>query len=127
MTTSKPISDLHAQHNSWLGKLAFYKDEIAIMRKQLEEVAGKNTSADVMASVEHFENQFLIQREQLDILKHRIKAHEAALGIAPLKGSVAADTRNDGDHNDLDEKMVRFENLFTALRLEQKEFASKWL
>lgn len=66
------LNFLHHQSTDWLRELAFYKDELAILTKRLEEAAAKNTSGEVLAQVEHFQNRFIMLREQADILKHDI-------------------------------------------------------
>ena len=43
------INSLHHQTSDWLRELDFYKEELNILRKRLEEVAAKNTSKDIMA------------------------------------------------------------------------------
>src|SRR6187455_2073598 len=53
------IDVLHSEHREWLSKLDFYKDDIMILRKRIEEIAMKNTSRDVLAMVEHFQTQFI--------------------------------------------------------------------
>mgnify|MGYP003472113139 CR=1 FL=1 len=72
----KYVYDLHAEHREWLNKIAFYKDEIKIMRHRLEQVTEKNTSKEVLALVEHFQNQLIVQDEQNDILRHNVKEYE---------------------------------------------------
>jgi SMC interacting uncharacterized protein involved in chromosome segregation len=46
----------------------------------LEEVTTKNTDKKVAAQVEHFQNKFLIMREDVDTLKHDINEREKAVG-----------------------------------------------
>jgi hypothetical protein len=70
------INSLHHQDIDWLRDLEFYKDELAILTKRLEEPAAKNSSKEVLAQVEHFENKFVLLRELLDILKHDINIRE---------------------------------------------------
>ena len=70
----------HAEHREWLNKIDFYYDDLKIMRHRLEEVAARNTDKSLMAQVEHFQNQFVIQRNELDGMKHAI--HQAESGIA---------------------------------------------
>ncbi|MFN8286210.1 MAG: hypothetical protein U0V74_05625 [Chitinophagales bacterium] len=72
------INTLHHQVTDWLREMEFYKEEISVLTKRLGEAAGLSTDKDVAAQVEHFQNKFVILREQLDILKHDIgiKNHE---------------------------------------------------
>ena len=67
----------HAEHREWLNKIDFYYDDLKIMRHRLEEVAARNTNKSLMAQVEHFQNQFVIQRNELDEMKHAIHQAES--------------------------------------------------
>ncbi len=66
------LNTLHHQNNDWLRVLEFYKEELSILTSRLEEVASKNTGKEILEQVEHFQNKFVILREQLDVLKHDI-------------------------------------------------------
>lgn len=66
------IAHLHALCEDWKRDLQFYKDEIPVLRKRLEEVVAKNTSDDVLKNVEHFENKFSIMNQNYDDLMHDI-------------------------------------------------------
>ena len=59
-------------HLEWLKSIEFYEDEFDILEKRLAEIVSKNNGAEAMAGVEHFQNQFVIQRNNLDELKHSI-------------------------------------------------------
>ncbi len=67
---------LHHQDADWMRELEFYKEEIAILTTRLEEVIKNNTDKEVTAQVEHFQNKFVILREQVDILHHDIGVRE---------------------------------------------------
>jgi len=72
------INMLHHQDSDWLRELEFYKDELIILTKRLEEAASKNTSKDLLAMVEHFQNKFILLKEEIGVL-HRdihIRQHQ---------------------------------------------------
>lgn len=73
------ISHLHLVCEDWLRELAFFKSEIAYLRKRLEEVASKNTGKDVMIEVEHYENKFRIMSIHIDELHHDVNLTNQAL------------------------------------------------
>jgi len=54
----KHISNLHTDA---LISLDFYKQEILILTKRLEEIAADNTDHEKAEKVEYFQNQFLIR------------------------------------------------------------------
>lgn len=66
METKTKIYDLHAENTAWTSKMNFYKDEIKIIKGSFEEVAANNSSKEVLAQVERFQNQMIIQRNNFD-------------------------------------------------------------
>ena len=115
----------HAEHREWLNKIDFYYDDLKIMRHRLEEVAARNTNKSLMAQVEHFQNQFVIQRNDLDGMKHAI--HQAESGIAEnvAQNGTAVNRRSMPDNVSMRDRIERFEKLFLRLRKELMTFVAK--
>lgn len=127
METKKTIYQLHEDHKTWLNKLLFYKDELKIMANRISEVAEKNTSKEVRSLADHFNNQLIIQNEQIDILHHDIKSHESYLEEAVLNNPNAIDHEKFSDHKKHRESIAVFEKIFKDLREELIDFLSKWM
>jgi len=70
------LASLHHQATDWLRELEFYKQEIGILTKRLEEVVSKNTDKEIEAQSEHFQNKFILLREQMDELTHDVRTRE---------------------------------------------------
>ncbi len=121
------LSDLHFEHTTWLNALAFYKDEIGIFERRLEEIASRNTAAEVMAQLEHFQNQYIREREVIDELRHDIKAHENTLEQEAREHPVAIEHRYFTDHSSLRERMVTFEKLYRELKDEFHRWVAQWM
>ena len=127
METKKTIYQLHEEHKTWLNKLLFYNDELKIMDKRILEVAKKNTSSEVRSLADHFINQLIIQKEQIDILSHDINSHEIFLEAATLDNPNSIDHERFSDHKKHRESIATFEKLFKELREELIDFLSKWM
>lgn len=127
METTKTIYQLHEEHKTWLNKLLFYKDELFIMAKRINEVAEKNTSKELRSLCDHFHNQLVIQKEQIDILNHDIRSHESYLEAAVRKNTVDIEHEKFTDHKKHRESIVIFEKIFKELREELIDFLSKWM
>lgn len=127
METTKTIYQLHEEHKTWLNKLLFYKDELSIMTNRLSEVARKNTSKEVLSLIDHFNNQLVIQKEQIDILNHDIKSHESYLEAAVTKNVNDIEHAKFSDHKIHRESIAVFEKIFKELREELIDFLSKWM
>lgn len=127
MNTQIALVELHGEHKEWLNKLLFYNDDLKIMQSRLNEIASKNNHQDVLVFVEKFENQFKIQKEQIDILNHVIKQHMIHIEESIKNNPIASDHRKMDDHTEERQKMIRFEELFSELRIDLLSFLSKWL
>lgn len=123
MDTKKAYA-LHEEHKAWLNKLNFYADDIAILQKRLEEVAAKNTSKEILAMVHHFENYFIMRKEQIDELRHGIKEHENFIENK-VSHNPAADHLDLKDHAGERNVMESFEKTFAETRVDFISFLSK--
>lgn len=117
----------HEENLGWINKLFFYKDEIAIMQKRLEEIVKANTTKEVLAQVEHFQNQLIVQRNNIDTIKHDVNINESHLEKNINDNPVAVDHRKVEDHKEEREKVEAFEKNFLELRNDLKVFLAKWL
>ncbi len=127
METKKTIYQLHEEHKIWLNILLFYKDELSIMQNRISEIAKKNTSKEVLSFVEHFQNQLIVQKEQIDIMNHDIKDHESFLEAAEKKNTTAIDHQKFPDHLIHRDSVEKFEKIFNDLRKELITFLLKWM
>ncbi len=121
------IYDQHQKHEDWLNRISFYKEEITILRERLTELTSKNNAPDFLKSVEHFENQFKIQRNNLDELNHSIKQNENALVEEIKSNPVAVDHRKIEVNSEDEDFMGYFEKNFAELRSEFNTFSAKWM
>ena len=127
MNTGEKLYTQHENHVEWINKLKFYSDDIIIMKERLAEIASKNNQKDVMANVEHFQNQFIIQKNNIDETMHTIKLDESALEREVNKNPTAVDHRVMPSHAEEKTTMDSFEKNFNELRAEFKTFAAKWM
>ncbi len=121
------IYDQHQIHQDWLSRLEFYKEEIQILKERLQEITSKNNSLDVLVKVEHFQNQFIIQRNNIDELAHSIKVNEAKIVQEIKKNPVAVEHRKIDNHVKEEDFMIYFEKNFSELRAEYNRFSAEWM
>ncbi|OAB30413.1 hypothetical protein SAMN05444395_11080 [Flavobacterium fryxellicola] len=97
------------------------------MAKRINEVAEKNTSKELRSQCDHFHNQLVIQKEQIDLLNHDIRSHESYLEAAVRKNTVSIADEKCTDHKKHRESIEIFEKIFKHLREELIDFLSKWM
>jgi hypothetical protein len=119
------INDLHSDHMIWLNTLAFCKEEIGIFEKRMGEIAQRNTHQEVMAELEHFQNQYIRQREVIDELRHDLKQHENGLANEAKEHPIAIDHRLFHDHTGQRDAMRTFEKLYRELKDEFMAWLAK--
>ncbi len=125
MDTQKYITDLHQDHQEWDRKLAFYEDELKIMTNRLSEVSAKNTNAEIKIKVEQFQNRFVIQKNEIDHLKHAINIAEDQITANIKENPVAYSHRKLEDDEELRDKMQIFEPIFVSLKEDFTQFAAE--
>jgi hypothetical protein len=122
---TKKVYALHEENKEWLSKLAFYKDEIKVMGNRVAEIASKNTSKDILSLVEHFQNQLIVQRNNIDELAHSINDHETYLVNRAKENPTAIDHRSVNDHPVMRDSFNSFEKVINELRKELNLFLTK--
>jgi len=120
------LTQLHVENKFWVTELLFFKDEIAYFETQLARIITNNTAQEVMAKVEHFQNQFIRQREVIDEVKHNIKASENELqAFAISHNEIAIGHALFADHVELREEMDTFKKLYSELKDEFRHFLAQ--
>jgi predicted nucleic acid-binding Zn-ribbon protein len=121
------IYSQHYEHTEWLNVLSFYKDDIKIMQKRIEEIVQKNTANDIMAQVEHFQNQLIIQQNHIDDMRKHIEKDEQHLISSVKTNEIAVDHRKLEDHTSEREDITAFEKNFEDLRKNLNRFLAKYM
>ena len=116
------LTELHQDHQEWLIALAFYKDELKSFSNRLGEVATANTASEIMQKVEHFQNQFDIQSQNIADLEHGIREDESRVVASVQANPVASEHRKLEDNENLRENMDNFERVFSALKTDFIKF-----
>jgi len=69
-------ADLHFEHENWQREINFWEDELKSFQLRLEELVNRWTDKTVLAEIEKFQNQFMIQEKEFEALKDQIAMHE---------------------------------------------------
>lgn len=121
------IKHLTFAHQACLRGLEFYQIELRFLQERLEEIAGDNTGHEVSERVEHFQNQLIIHREQIDLLKHRLHENldKVAAELKQSENFIKQATVDAADQIAADYEEE--EKLFKELRQQFYRFAEQWM
>jgi hypothetical protein len=127
MFPTTTIPKLHGEYRLWMNELNFCKEEIRIFERHLENVINNNTDPATTAQVEHFQNQFIREREVIDELKHKLNISERQLAgfVRELSGLGLESIKMD-NHPNLREEIKMFRKIYTELKNEFRKFDAVW-
>jgi hypothetical protein len=128
MTPTLSIRSLHMEYQLWTRELLFYKEEIKIFEDHLEAILHRNNKNGVPAHVEHYQNQFILQKEVIDFLKHDLIVSERQLaGFAHELSGEGIDTIKMDNHGKLRERMSTFRKIYKEMKSEFRRFEMQWM
>ena len=125
---NKSIRELHFDHELWLTEMAFWKQEIDILDKYLAAVIVTLTDNKSRGEVEHFQNQFIIQRSFINSLKNDVKAQEKL--ISELEKDInnrLLQQKKADDEYEIRDRMLTNQKLYSELKLSFKKWLSNKL
>ncbi|MEO8150227.1 MAG: hypothetical protein ABI723_21515 [Bacteroidia bacterium] len=116
MHTKEQLLELHSEHQEWQSKINFYKDELKIFDNELAHLAKVTPTRETLASIEHFQNQFIRQREVLDILRHDFKQYENEIEFIQKNEVDKTAAGIEALHENQKDSLDQFEKIFKELR-----------
>ncbi|HUC82184.1 MAG TPA: hypothetical protein VMR70_14870 [Flavisolibacter sp.] len=117
------IPKLHLEYRQWIAELNFCKEEIGLFEHHLEAVINNADNAAAAAHVEHFQNQFIREKEVIDELKHKLHISERQLaGFVKEISGLGLESIKMDNHPKLREEMKMFRKIYTELKNEFRKF-----
>ena len=123
----KHIDELHADHRLWTSNMKFYRDELTIFENRLGELVTRNAKVEVTSQIEHFQNQFIRQREVAEEIMSKCGDHEKFLVNQAINHPVAIDHVLFADHTKLRDEAETFDKIYAELKSEFMDFLRKWM
>jgi hypothetical protein len=119
---------MNNEKNDWQRGLDFYKDEMKIHAHRLSDVSGMYAPKDDMKPhVEHFQNQLIVQRNNIDQLVHDLGTFEKKVSneTQEMAQHIFADTLK--VHDILRDRYTVLEKTINTLRHEHNAFLAKYI
>lgn len=118
------IPDLHRKIADWKGEVNAVRTDLNVLTHDLEMAVSRYKGRPDMARIEHFQNQFICQREVADKLFHDLKQVSRRLDA---DGSIDDPYSKMlwADRDYLSDRMKTFNNLFMALKKGFEQFMGK--
>jgi len=122
-----PIRNLHLEYKFWIVELNFFKEMLRIFQNHLESISSANPyNKKIRPQIEHFQNQFLLQWEAIDELKHDLNISEKQLAAFTRDmAMVGYEFERLDNHSSVREKFLTCRKLFNELKEEFHCFESE--
>ncbi len=121
------ISHVTAEYADWMRAISFYQDEIKILKNRLSEVSQRYTNTDVKVEVEHYQNQFIIQNNNLEDLLKDIKIHETHMSADIEKFAQHLSNHTLAEHDSMRDRFANIEKVITNLRHDFNKFLCRYM
>lgn len=105
----------------------FYYDELRTFESRLEELVTRNTKTEVTSQIEHFQNQFIRNKEVSEEIISKCKDHDKFLANQAKDHPIAIDHVLFADHTKLRDEVETFEKIYIDLKKEFMTFLRKWM
>ncbi len=115
-------SALETEHLVWLKHLAFYKEQLGVMEREIADFVQSKPPKSILPKVEQFQNQFIHQRNVIDELRHKVKAHENEIERMTNFALEYLRDRVTREHIVVKAEYKRFVELFLAMEQDFHDF-----
>lgn len=120
-------SNMHFEHEQWKGELAFWKQELLFFNNKLSELVTRWTNKDVLAQLEHYQNEFILHGGVIEDLQETIEKHETRIAAQSKEGEDAIDVRLAEQHVAFRDKMETQREIYADLKKEFFRFLEKYM
>jgi len=125
------LSDLHFSCKLWANEISFFYQEIELFEGYLAEIGKRWTDSEVLSELEHYQNQFIIQKEQAEILTHDINVFQRNMSVyAKDNVSVLEHKHFDSkasENNKIADRVETYKSIYAELKKEFRVFLSKYM
>ena len=124
MESTASIEQFQDELTSWKRELSSSKEEIKSFEKELAGLAAHSHNRDIFPHIEHFQNNFIRQKEVIDELRHDLPDSQRRVEY------IYKSTHNGADHDvhaQLLDRMDTFRRLYQELRDKFQRFETEHL
>jgi hypothetical protein len=118
---------LHAEHKQWQSELAFWQDELKSFNNRLSELVSRWTNKEVLAKLEHYQNEFILHEGIIEKLEESIEQHESRIAAQTRSEHDAMDTAFTKKHLEFRSKMEAQRQIYADLKKEFYQFLTKYM
>ncbi|MFD2914597.1 hypothetical protein [Psychroserpens luteus] len=120
-------SNMHFEHVQWKRELAFWEDELKSFNNRLSELVTRWTDKDVLAQLEHYQNEFILHGGVIEDLQESIEEHEERIAGQSITGEDAIDVQLAKQHVEFRNKIETQREIYAELKKQFFRFLEKYM
>ena len=120
-------SNMHFEHVQWRRELFFWEDELKSFKNRLSELVIRYTAKDVLAKLEHYQNEFILHGGVIDDLLEDIEAHEIRIAAQTKAGQDVLDTVLVKKHLEFRNRMETQRRIYGELKKDFYRFLTDYM
>ena len=118
-------SNMHFEHTQWNGELSFWKDELKSFNNRLSELADHWTHKDILAQLEHYQNEFILHGDVIVDLQEIIEKHEISIASLTKTNTDVLSTQLSKQHIEFRNRMETQRHIYAELKKDFFRFLEK--
>lgn len=129
MPVTPSAMGLHLRLRLWIAEMNSDINVLRIFSDYLVELHAKKNIAEVTRGIEHFKQQFIILRNEIDELRHDMqlsKMHVAAAARGNKSHAATPKTGSPDNQHTLQKRYTAFKKAFNKVKKEFGMFEAKW-
>ena len=120
-------SNMHFEHVQWRRELFFWEDELKSFKNRLSELVIRYTAKDVLAKLEHYQNEFILHGGVRDDFLEDIEAHEIRIAAQTKAGQDVLDTVLVKKHLEFRNRMETQRRIYGELKKDFYRFLTDYM
>lgn len=120
-------ANMHFEHQQWKGELDFWRDELKSFNNRLSELVTRWTDKDVLAQLEHFQNEFILHGGVIENLLETIEEHEMRIAQQSKTRTDVLDTLLTKKHIEFRDRIETQRDIYSELKKKFFRFLEKYM
>jgi len=120
-------SNMHFEHRLWKGELAFWQDELKSFNNRLSELVSRWTDKQILAQLEHYQNQFIVHGGIIEDLLEDLQEHETRIAEQSKKDIDLLNSSMAKKHIEFRNRLETQRRIYAELKKEFFRFLEKYM
>ena len=120
-------SNMHFEHKQWKGELTFWNEELVFFNDRINELVKRGANKNVLAKLEHYQNDFILHLTIMGIMHKDIEEHELQIATQSKENTSTFDSQVMKKHGDFRNKFEKQRQVYSNLKKSFFRFIERYM